>query len=369
MRLPAPLLSLIILLASNPPRVSAIPPAIENLLAAIEKRQCQIPCGSESQYCCSAGSVCYTNAETIALCSASVAGGGSGGEVHTTTYVETDLNTITSTFTLFPAVTTSQYIAESTANCFAPQIACGTLCCASNQYCYTSGQCMEYGANSNSYIASYTSYATATSAYSAPLRPTSGATSTTTVAATTTEPFQTPVGTAGGAYGITPVSANHSLSGGAIAGIVIGSIAAAFIVALIMLCCCFRAAFNSLLACLGLRNPNRRKTVRDTTIIEERRYSRYGSGPGPASRRETHGTWFGGGRGGRGGTTVVSEKRKSNAKKETGILAGTTLSLGALWALLGLKRPRDERRRVPPPRSDVSYDTYSESYTSTDISE
>ncbi|KAI9738992.1 MAG: hypothetical protein M1818_005306 [Claussenomyces sp. TS43310] len=365
MRLSAPYLSFFLLLISNPPLVSAIPPVFENLLAAIEKRQCNVPCGQDNQYCCNVGSVCYTDAATIARCAASTtAGSGGGGTVYTTTYVETDLNTITSTWTVFPTpASTSVYLAQSTANCYSPETPCGALCCASNQYCYTSGQCAYYSSISSA------TYVAPTSSYSAPLRPTSGTTSTTVIAATTTQPFSTPVGTAGGAYGITPTSASHGLSAGAIAGIVIGTIAGIILLALILLFCCAKAVLDRFLTLLGFgKKKPRSTTVKDTTIVEERRYSRYGSGRGsvPASRRETHGGWFGGAaRGGRGGgaTTVVSERRRSDTKKETGIIGGVALGLAGLYGLLGLKRKRDAAKKPLPPRSELSYDSYTDSYT------
>lgn len=112
------------------------------------------------------------------------------------------------------------------------------------------------------------------------------------------------------------------------------------------------------MALLGLRN--KKKTER-TEVIEER-YSRYGSGTG-ASRRSEHRGWFGVGAGG-GSKTRVTEKRKSNLAKEGGILAAIAAGLAGLWLILGLRKKKEHRSNA----SNVSYETYTDSYTGTSAS-
>lgn len=344
MQLPTSLLPLLLL--AVPSAVNAIiPPRFEPLLAALGRRQCAVPCGYNNAYCCGANSVCYTDAQTKAQCAASTEYSGGAGQVYTTTYVETDLNTITSTWTVWNEAT-STYLAQSTAICGADTQACGAICCGAGSYCYASGNCRVSASGA------------ATSTYSSPVKPTSATTSTTVVAVTTTQAFQTPVGTAGGTYGITTASTSSGLSGGAIAGIVIGVIAGIILLIAICACCILKAGFDGLLAIFGLGKNRKRERV----ITEEERYTRYsGRGSGvAASRRETHGGWFGGGK----GRSRVDEKRSS--KKEAGLLGGAALGLAGLWAILGLKRKRDERRA---PGSEVSYSSYTDSYTGTSASE
>jgi hypothetical protein len=143
------------------------------------------------------------------------------------------------------------------------------------------------------------------------------------------------------------------LSGGAIAGIVIGVLAAIVILILICFCCILKTGFDAILGLFGLRNNKRRERVE----VTEERYSRHGS---VASRRETHTGWFGGG--GR-----RTEKKKSGGLGEVGILAAIAVGLAALWACLGLRRRNNEKSR--PPRSDASYSYYSDSYSGTGTSQ
>lgn len=362
MKLPSPLTSLILLSIPQEVLVSAIiPPRFEQLLAVLGKRQCAVPCGYNNAYCCGAASVCYTDAQTRAQCAASTVYAsmtnavGGAGQVYTTTYVETDLNTITSTYTIWnaAATTSSTYLAQSTAICTNGLTPCGAICCSSGQVCWASGDCRV----ASTYSVWTSTSAGKTSTYSAAVRPTTVTTSTTNVVVTTTQSFETPVGTAGGTYGITSTNSSNGLSGGAIAGIVIGTIAGIILLLLICFCCCLKAGFDTILGIFGLGRKNR---SRERTEVIEERYSRYGSRAGTgvaASRRETHGGWF-------GGEKPPRRERKSNEGKW---VAGGALSLAALWALLGFRRKQAEKRRTQ--QSVASYSSYTESYTGTSDSE
>lgn len=313
--------------------------------------QCNgVYCGESSQYCCTAGSTCYTDAATIARCGAPTAAAelATGWQYFTTTIVLTNLVTVVSTYSsLVGGAASTQELAQSAAICNYNQVSCAAVCCDSGYTCYAPGKCTPAGA------------APTTTSPSAPLRQTSGSTTTVTaiVSATTTEPFQTPVSTAGSSINgtsITPSTANNGLSGGAIAGIVIGVLASIVILLLLCLCCIFKATLDGVLSLFGLRSNKSRER---TEIIEER-YSRHGS----ATRRDEHGTWYGGG-GGR--SSRVQEKKKRSRLGEGGILAAIALGLAGLWAVLGLRR----RSKAKSSRSNASYETYSESYSGTLSSE
>ena len=80
------------------------PRAENNLLV---ERQCANPCGFYGQVCCGPNEACYTDANNQATCGPAAGGvtpaAASQGnwQYYTTTYVETDLNTITTTFSSF----------------------------------------------------------------------------------------------------------------------------------------------------------------------------------------------------------------------------------------------------------------------------
>jgi hypothetical protein len=133
---------------------------------------------------------------------------------------------------------------------------------------------------------------------------------------------------------------------------VIGVLAGIVLFILVCFCCVLKTGFDAILDCFGLRDNRRKERVE----VTEERYSRHGSA---SSRRDTHTGWFGGG--GR-----RTEKKKSGIG-EVGILASIALCLAGLWAILGLRRRNKERAR--PPRSDVSYSYYSDSYSGQGTSE
>ncbi|AEO65716.1 uncharacterized protein THITE_2113003 [Thermothielavioides terrestris NRRL 8126] len=330
----------LLLAASCARRATAHPYPKDDLHAAgygyLMPRQCAEYCGYNNQYCCQSGSQCYTS-NGIAGCSAA---GGGGYAWYTTTWTET--KTFTRTYSsFFPAATAP----AGGGNCVPPegsgQIACGKICCASWQYCAYEGQCMANvpvttGGGGSVPTTIVTGGQTITTQFVAPDRVTGSATSTGTAeSATTSTGAVSPGGSAG------------QLSGGAIAGIVVGTIAG--VALLLLLCACFvvRGLWHGLLDLLGLRHKEKSET-----IIEEERYTRRGS---THSRRNAHGSWYGD-----RPSTVAARKEKSRG---VGLL-GLGAALGTLALLLGLRRNKNKKPPPPRTRSDVSSSYYwSDSYT------
>ncbi|KAK1826147.1 hypothetical protein QBC39DRAFT_398661 [Podospora conica] len=299
-------------------------------------RQCNQYCGLDNQYCCNAGSTCLTVAG-IATCSP--AGNAGGFVVYTTTW--TQAATYTSTYSsYFPAFT-------GNGNSCIPvegsgQSACGPICCAKDQYCAYNGQCL-MGSGGGLVQTTVTSGGLVfTTQFSAPYRVTSGTGTLTGVpaGATTT-----------GAGGATPEESTDGggLSPGAIAGIVIGTIAGIILLLLLCFCCVVRGLWHGVMAILGLGKKKE-------TVIEEERYRRSSS---RHSGRDAHGAWYGGAAGGgRPGTVSGRKEKKSEGKG----LLGLGAALGTLWLLLGLKKDKKGKKSTKS-RSDVSSSYYSDSYT------
>ncbi|KAI4596235.1 hypothetical protein KJ359_005742 [Pestalotiopsis sp. 9143b] len=325
----------------------------------LQDRACASYCGASNQFCCSDDETCVT-ANDIATCTA---GGG---------YVAG-----TSTWTVTYTSTWSSYIAGATTpassgsdgeDCVPPdgtgQIACGTICCADWQYCAFSGQCSA-NAGAGTWTTGTTVGTTATTVttgFSAPYRVTgTGTTATSTGTGTAASATATSTGTGAAAVSTT---SNNSLSGGAIAGIVIGTIAGVILLLLLCVCCIIRGFWHTFLAIFGLGKKKNHKEER-TEIIEER-YSRHGSRP--ASARPAHRTWFGGAGGGRPSTVASRKEKKSSGAGWLATAGGATL------LLLGLKRgeKHKEQQRVSSrparSRSDWSSSYYTDSYTATDPS-
>ena len=387
-RSPPTLLSLLAIILSTSHTSHATPyPRDDSILLqhenSLEPRQCpqsQI-CGWQGRLCCTYGTYCITDSNGQAQCVAgnaaaatptAQAGNGNGQwQLFTTTYVETDLVTRVTTYSSFVgfATPTAQTLVVTTAFVPAPtptapltaicnpnlnEISCGPICCASGQFCQSSGSCAAVGGGSsvNSPVGTYFVPASSASA-SAFIRPTSLTVQTviSTGSATTTIPFQTPIGTDGSAVtGMTPVAQNNGLSGGAIAGIVIGVLLLLFILFIVCLCVCAKGLLDRLLAIFGLGKRARKRRVETTTYVEEHHHS---SGGGAAAGGRT---WYGGRR-----NDGPSRPAKKNGNGFGGAL-GVAGALAALAVLLGLKRRRDRKDEKSDYGSESDYS--SASYTS-----
>ena len=297
-------------------------------------------CGYYDQLCCNSGSGCYTNAQDQATCTSNGASPTTAGgywEYYTTTYVATDLLTVTSTMSTYVAgVTPAAATPTVTCNYALNETPCGSICCASDQYCYTNGQCVAApGGGSSGY---YSSYTTPGASPGPPLRGTSSALTivTATASPTTTIPFISPVATGANVTITSDHPGGGGLSGGAIAGIVIGVLIGLFLLGLICFYCCIKGLIDTFLACIGL--GRKKKTVE---VEEYERRSHHASGGGGGGR-----TWFGTAR-----PPPRQDKRKSEAATVLGIAGG----LAALWAFLGMKRKREDRKRQEEKYSEYSY--------------
>ncbi|KAL8739518.1 MAG: hypothetical protein Q9190_007685 [Brigantiaea leucoxantha] len=308
--------------------------------ATIQERSCSNPCGWSGQLCCGASESCYTDSAGQAQCGSG--GTGSSGvnaqannangqwQYFTTTYVETDFVTRTSTYSSLCAtsLTTQQASVATVPTCNSQlsESPCGSICCAMGQYCQVPGQCAAAAGGGGDVSSFY--YSSVTASGTPFVRPTSNVvqTVTSTGAATTTVPLETASPTGGSATaGMQSTTSNNGLSGGAIAGIVIGVIAGVILLLLICGLCCFKGLIDGILAFFGL-GPRRRR--REETIIEER-HSHHGGGGG--------GRWFGAG---------PSRIERPPRRKDSGGFGGfgaVAAGLTALAVLLGLKRRRDRR--------------------------
>ncbi|KAI1763450.1 hypothetical protein GGR53DRAFT_367911 [Hypoxylon sp. FL1150] len=321
-------------------------------------RDCASYCGTDNQYCCSDGESC-TTVGSVASCAA-------GTAAYTTTWTET--RTYTSTISSYVGPTTAASGGENGQDCVPPdgsgQIACGKICCASYQYCAYEGQCLpNVSAGSGSWT-QWTTVGVITTQYSAPYRVTGSSTIVQTSASTTgTAASETSTSTT------TPVpvaSTSGGLSGGAIAGIVIGTIAGVALLILLCFCCIVRGLWGVFAGLFG--GGRKKKETERIEVIEEhysRRGSRHGSayGASAAAARPAHRTWFGGG----GGRPASAAPRKEKKSSGAGWMAA---GLGAAALLLGLRR--DDKRRSnshKPPRSDFGSSYYTDSYTASDPSE
>lgn len=360
------LLSLLSIVLSSTHTANAKPYPRDDLVLVpleeiLDKRTCTNPCGWSGQICCPAGQSCFTDSAGQAQCGT----GGSGvvpqnynngqWQLFTTTYVETDFVTRTSVYSSLIAAATSAVVAPTVQQppavtnvaCSSQlqEIPCGGICCAPGQYCQYQGQCAPVAVGGGDVSSSY--YASIVNTGSAFIRPTSNnvQTVTSTRSPTTTVPFQTPMATSGGSTsGMQTTTSNNGLSGGAIAGIVIGTLAGIALLLLLCTCFCFASVANAFRRCLGIGGRKRR---REETYVEER-HSTHGGGGG------TGRTWWG------------RPARIDRPQKSSGGLGGFTTvaaGLGALALFLGLRRRKD-RRDKNSYTTGTSY-TYSDDFTST----
>ena len=325
-------------------------------------------CGYSSQLCCTGANTCYTDSSDQAQCGASgsvatSAAAGGYWQYYTSVFVETDTVAATTTqvYSSYIAAASSAAVTYATASASAScnyalnESPCGGICCASGQYCYTSGTC---SAAANGGSSGYYSTATTTAASGATagagIRGTSSSETTATVTSspTTTIPFETPVATGANITLTNDGSGDHSgLSGGAIAGIVIGTLLGLLLLALILFYCCLRGLFGAI---FGRKKKNRRVT--EVEEYERRSHHAHGRGSGGGGGGRT---WYGAAKPARTSRYEERNSRRSNTGKEALGIAG---GLAALWAVLGLKRQRDNKRRNEEKYSEYSYS--SDYYTS-----
>ncbi|KAI8956348.1 hypothetical protein F4801DRAFT_586400 [Xylaria longipes] len=350
---PLPLLSLLFtsLTAAVPyPRDSLR----DNGFGYLMSQECSEYCGAKNELCCSANEACYTSAGTP-TCT---------GLTHllvdrdyTTTWTET--HTYTSTISSWYVPTTTAGVGSDGGPCVPPagsgQIECGPICCANWQYCAYEGQCL-----ANPGFSTWTEVVTTgtyvTTQFSAPYRPTSGP------SATQSSPTGTFASATESASNTSPAAvstANNSLSGGAIAGIVVGTIAGVILLLLLCFCCIARGLWGVV---AGIFGGGKKRRGSERIEVTEERYSRHGSAS--AAARPAHRTWFGG-RGGRPSTAASRKEKKSSGSG----LGWLVAAIGAIALLLGLRRGDKRKPNNRQSRSDWSSSYYSDSFTATSPSE
>ncbi|PKS11823.1 hypothetical protein jhhlp_001117 [Lomentospora prolificans] len=327
------LLRLLVLLSAQPAR--AVPYPRDDLhdvgYSYLMPRACAQYCGADNQYCCEAGSACMTEGG-IAMCA-----GGQG--IYTTTWTETKTFTSTITSDLPAAVATpvdKSVPCEPQSEDWTP---CGWVCCDWWQECAVDGQCVaksgfEGGPGGAGQPTVITTNGQVTTLFSAPFRVT---------------------GTGSAAASGTAVAGEGqddegpSLSPGAIAGIVIGTLAG--IGLLFLLCFCLIAK-----GILGAIFGGRKKKERSREEMYDDRYTRSSRPPSSYfTKRGTHSSWYG----------SSSSPRRSEKKKKSsgGMWLGITAAAATLLALLNIKKDKKPPSRRTPTMYTDSY-TYSYSNSS-----
>ncbi|KAL6700476.1 hypothetical protein J3F84DRAFT_344038 [Trichoderma pleuroticola] len=316
------------------------------------------PCGSDSQYCCDSTEQCTTLSGNVATCL-----GGYGA--YTSTWTET--RTFTTTYYTHWAPVPSPTAGIDCVPQDDSQSPCGPICCAGWQSCAFQGQCSSRPGYAEPTPIVVVTNGHTTTQYSAPYRVTGTTTITTQVVQTGTgtatetgaEATETGDGEAIGADGNKGTNGG-GLSPGAIAGIVIGTLAGVALLLLLCFCCIARGLWAALCG----RRRSGDDSVREEVI--EERYSKSGSRAASASahsRRDRHGTWFGGSS--RQGTSTVVTDRREKRKSSAG--CWTWLGIGAvaatLFTLLNLKKDKRPNSRKTPSRYSDSYYSYTD-YTS-----
>jgi hypothetical protein len=354
----------IILSSTHTTTASPLPQELQGS-PVLEERACANPCGWAGQLCCGSDQYCYTDANNQAQCGNGAQQGaptaaGPGWQMYTTTYVQTDFLTVTKTYSSYiggggvqyTTVTQNGGAVQSGPVCKSQlgESSCGSICCAQGQFCASAGQCLSNAATTpgGGGIIISTVFVTASATNSPFIRPTTQTVQTVvaTGTATTTIPFQTPVATDGSQITGAMVTQSGGLSGGAIAGIVIGVLAALTILFWICVCCCAKGAIDGILSLFGLGGKKNRRT--EETYIEEHHHH---SSSGAPPRRN----WFG-----QRPSRPDQPEKKSDGLRGLLSVAGI---LGGLALVLGLKRRHDKKEEEKSRVSGSSYYSYSD-YTS-----
>lgn len=324
--------------------VSAHPYGRNDLAAAgfdyLLPRQCDNPCGIDDQYCCGGGEVCFTSND-IAGCSSA---DGAGHGVYITTWTQTQ--TFTSTITTsWPAKETGSGGGgggggggDGTGDCSPSaenEEACGSICCASWQYCAYKGQCLPRDGASSVPVSTYTTNGQLTTQFSQPYRITS-----------TTGASATATGGAGDAEDST-AGTGSKLSGGAIAGIVVGTLAGVALLMLLCFCCVVRGLWAVLCGRDRDKDKEReRRRSRSRTVVTEERYARRAGSP--HSHREHHRTWY--------GTRVSSpsDRGRRPEQKKSKFSLWMMAIMSTLAALLFLNRGKNKKKDSEKTRSTTA---------------
>ncbi|GAO15096.1 hypothetical protein UVI_02048440 [Ustilaginoidea virens] len=322
-------------------------------------RNCASYCGADNQLCCGSDEACTTLAGNIATC---LRGSYAGGYV-VTTWTETRTYTSTIMTHWIPAPSPTPGVDCKPQS--PEQQPCGPICCAGWQTCAYSGQCAARPGYVEPSAVVITSNGVVTTRYSAPYRvtgvvtvvnsgvPSTPPANTAAPAATTTtsaSPTSTSDGDTIGADGSNRGGTGGGLSPGAIAGIVIGTLAGVALLMLLCFCCIARGLWGLI---FGGNGTKKRET--EKIIVEEESYSRHGSrAPSAYSRRDRHSGWFGGRRPAPAG---ARRDKKSDGKWWLALTGGAT----ALLALLNFKKDKKPvRKAAPSSRYSDSYYTYSD---------
>ncbi|OJD13604.1 hypothetical protein AJ78_05948 [Emergomyces pasteurianus Ep9510] len=350
LRLSSTALAILSILPQSFPLAQAFPFPV-HFKSGLVGRDCT-PCGFYGQECCTASQTCSTNANNQAVCLDSGsskkprAAAEGQWETFTTTFVQTDLVTVTSVGSRLIAAPTTGSGIQCQLNL--GESACGTICCTAAQACKSEGQCVEAGSSPFE--------PTAGPSPTPPSRPTSSGKATITAMPTATVPFLPPVGTDG--VMLPPPEASTGgggLSGGAIAGIVIGVLFGVILLFLICLSACAKGAITAILGLLGLGKKKKRGSSGSGTTQsfsnDGRPHRTWFGWPGtrpPPPRRSDSYSYY------------SSEKSKKSGLFGLGKWTSVGLILGALAICLGL---RSKKKPAPP-----SSGTYTDSYYYSDYS-